>query len=284
MRVNKRIVLSSVILALAACESDEKTADAEEGGMSMPITSAGEMTAGEASAGEMTAGEASASEMSAGEASASEMSAGEASAGERPGSQSMSGFTHPEDLAMSYSQVGIDAQEVVNAYCNECAMSELCAETLFDTMTSVDDATCMIENSDETQLTYLASLISCEGASVTAMSECVEMASACNDEQLTECLYLYGAECDYDYGYIAQLDYACFDGPEPFTCASGDEVIPSFWVCDEFPDCADESDEPDDCPEPFICEDGLSIPNSWACDGEADCTGGEDEANCSEGE
>ena len=235
MRLNKRGVLSLVILALAACEAEVKNADVE----------GGELTAGEASAGEITAEETSAGEMTAGEAPAGETMAGETSAGEPTGGQSMSGFAGPEELSMSYSQVGIDAQEVVNTYCSECAMSELCGETLFDTMTSVDDATCMIENSDETQLTYLAGLISCEGASVTAMSECVAMVSACNDEQLTECLYLYGAECDYDYGYIAQLDYACFDGPEPFTCASGDEVIPPYWVCDEFPDCADESDSDD---------------------------------------
>ena len=77
------------------------------------------------------------------------------------------------------------------------------------------------------------------------------------------------------------MDHACFGGPEPFSCLSGDEVVPSYWYCDGFPDCADESDEPESCPEPFVCEDGIEISASWVCDSEADCNGGEDEADCS---
>lgn len=36
-------------------------------------------------------------------------------------------------------------------------------------------------------------------------------------------------------------------GPNEFACASGDECMPEDYVCDDFGDCADKSDE-----EPFL--------------------------------
>ncbi|XP_029850375.2 prolow-density lipoprotein receptor-related protein 1 [Ixodes scapularis] len=63
-----------------------------------------------------------------------------------------------------------------------------------------------------------------------------------------------------------------------FACADGKECIPTQWKCDYSPDCADGSDEPDDC-APSICSHdqfqcSLSrrcIPKGFVCDRESDC-------------
>ncbi|XP_077556086.1 LDL receptor protein 1 isoform X2 [Haemaphysalis longicornis] len=63
-----------------------------------------------------------------------------------------------------------------------------------------------------------------------------------------------------------------------FACADGHNCIPKQWKCDYSPDCADGSDEPEDC-APSTCASGqfqcaLSrrcIPKGFVCDRESDC-------------
>lgn len=72
------------------------------------------------------------------------------------------------------------------------------------------------------------------------------------------------------------------DGDESttFTCSNGEE-IPSEYVCDEEPDCSDQSDEITGCGlEAFTCGDGMEIPAVYVCDEYTDCLDGSDEDNC----
>lgn len=63
-----------------------------------------------------------------------------------------------------------------------------------------------------------------------------------------------------------------------FACADGRRCIPLKWKCDYSPDCADGSDEPDDC-APSTCVPGQfqcmltrrCIPKGFVCDREPDC-------------
>jgi len=63
-----------------------------------------------------------------------------------------------------------------------------------------------------------------------------------------------------------------------FECGNG-QCIPDDWFCDNYPDCDDNTDEPDDCPcDGFKCEiSGECFPDWWECDGEVDCDDGTDE-------
>lgn len=282
MSIKYLALIAMLVWGVTACEPDDEAAtenSAVENTGAVTESSAGstvenlggsteDLTAGMTA--DMTAG------MTAGNST-------EINGGESTGEQRISGFADAESLSMSYSQLGVAAQEVAVGYCNLCAESQFCGETLFDTTTTLENARCIMENSSEEQLAALAQMITCESESVSAMMSCAQMIMMCNDELFSECLYLYGAECEYDYSYIAQTDHACFDGPAPFTCTGG-EVIPNYWYCDGFPDCQDESDEPSDCPPPFVCADGLELAGTWRCDGEADCDGGEDEVDCPEGD
>lgn len=63
-----------------------------------------------------------------------------------------------------------------------------------------------------------------------------------------------------------------------FACADGQGCIPKQWKCDYSPDCADGSDEPEDC-APSTCASGQfqcaltrrCIPKGFVCDRESDC-------------
>lgn len=67
-------------------------------------------------------------------------------------------------------------------------------------------------------------------------------------------------------------------GPGGFMCSNGEVIDPAF-VCDEAPDCTDNSDEVTGCGEPaFTCTiTKIEIPANWACDEFADCPDGSDE-------
>jgi hypothetical protein len=68
--------------------------------------------------------------------------------------------------------------------------------------------------------------------------------------------------------------------PNEYECANG-ATIPLEWVCDDYDDCGDNSDEILGCGYPaFVCDDGYHIVAEWECDMYADCADGSDEVNC----
>lgn len=71
-------------------------------------------------------------------------------------------------------------------------------------------------------------------------------------------------------------------GEPAFTCTITKQEVPASWACDEFADCADGSDEVTGCNiEPFVCADGLQeIPATFKCDMLPDCEDGSDELMC----
>ncbi|XP_071486072.1 low-density lipoprotein receptor-related protein 2-like [Diadema antillarum] len=73
-----------------------------------------------------------------------------------------------------------------------------------------------------------------------------------------------------------------------FRCEDNQRCIPLSWRCDVENDCADGSDEPDDCPIRycqvgiFQCANNNCVPPTQLCDGVDDCQDGSDEAHCND--
>ncbi len=66
--------------------------------------------------------------------------------------------------------------------------------------------------------------------------------------------------------------------PDRFTCGDG-QTVPADFVCDGDEDCADASDEAQNCPSPRMC-DGRTLDRYEICDGFEDCADGSDELGC----
>lgn len=100
-------------------------------------------------------------------------------------------------------------------------------------------------------------------------------------------------------------DNDCGDGSDerkcsPLTCnpnefqCNNSMCIPDLWVCDNQPDCEDQSDEAmEKCgynakalntcaAHEFQCGNGECIHLNWKCDGDEDCKDKSDEQDCRE--
>jgi hypothetical protein len=64
-----------------------------------------------------------------------------------------------------------------------------------------------------------------------------------------------------------------------FACPSGTK-LPPLYLCDDFDDCADGSDEAGCGSWEYLCASGEAIPWTAACDTEVDCADGSDEHGC----
>ena len=76
----------------------------------------------------------------------------------------------------------------------------------------------------------------------------------------------------------------CEDGQ--IACSDDSGCFAEADLCDNFQDCADNSDE-ENCPsitcsdDEFLCEDDdICFPLSYRCDGQEDCFDGSDEQSC----
>lgn len=88
----------------------------------------------------------------------------------------------------------------------------------------------------------------------------------------------------------------CFDGSDEnpehctiivcaadkFQCKQTKQCIPKNWLCDGHQDCADRSDEMENCTEcvEFKCNNSVCISSSQVCDGNNNCGDNSDEEHC----
>ena len=69
--------------------------------------------------------------------------------------------------------------------------------------------------------------------------------------------------------------------PANQTACDDGECQPSEWFCDDYPDCADNSDELRCCPaKQFNCANGRCLEWNQQCDGNNDCRDNSDEDGC----
>lgn len=111
---------------------------------------------------------------------------------------------------------------------------------------------------------------------VTAYTECLAACmddARCADVEYTACTFNRTVE-DLD-----ECTDACYYS-EDYRCPDG-EYIRLGYLCDEYPDCHDGSDEFGcEYVDRFVCGSGEDKPWSWQCDGDYDCVDGSDERDC----
>ena len=215
------LCLSSALLF--ACEAEEETTDTETAGTEMAGT----------------------------EMAGTEMAGTEMAGSEMAGTETGETWTEPSDLVRDFNAVEISIVTERDAYCVNCATTEVCGdEFVADDVISQDDAGCIFIESTSEELVALQSFISCLQDSADEANACIAAINMCDDNQFEDCLDQYGGdECEMlmSADYLNRIEVACFGGTED-----------------------------------FICDDGTAIPGDYVCDAEADCEDGSDEANCSE--
>lgn len=80
-------------------------------------------------------------------------------------------------------------------------------------------------------------------------------------------------------GFMTAEPHNCsLESQNYFFCEYNDVMIPSSFVCNNYPNCGDGSDEENCQYDWFACEDGKSwVPPEAVCDGVSACGDGSDE-------
>ena len=131
-------------------------------------------------------------------------------------------------------------------YCSLCGMTvetSLCNGSLVNNRISVDEASCVAQESTPEEFQLLVDKGECLGAAFTNLQRCLASTNSCDDGPRASCidpLERAVATCDQiGSEYVDRINVACYGA---FRCGDG-AVIEGGWVCDGEADCIDASDE-----------------------------------------